>query len=327
MKSFRMHDRYDMRLHDEPLPLSSDFGSLLRVASVGICGSDLLRYSTAGTDETQLNKDLVLGHEFVAITENNQRVAVDPAIPCGLCKFCQSGNPNLFPNVIFAGQDRQDGALREYISWPDKCLYPLPDAISNIEGVMLEPLGVAIHAVDLAHLQIGMSIGVFGCGPIGLLIIQLARLSGAARIIATDILPHRVEAARSFEADGLLVEDEVNVNDFPYKDSLDVVFDASGSPGAVQTAFHAVLPGGKVILAGIPMKDVTFFTASQARRKGLTIKLVRRMKHTYSRAMDLVLHKKVDVHSIVTHHFPFEKTPEAFKLASRREGLKVIIDM
>ncbi len=81
----------------------------------------------------------------------------------------------------FAGHGTEDGALREYIAWPEECLFALPDSLSEADGVMLEPLGVAIHAVDLAHLRVGMSVGVFGCGPIGLLILQLARLAGAAR--------------------------------------------------------------------------------------------------------------------------------------------------
>ncbi len=100
-----------------------------------------------------------------------------------------------------------DGALREYMSWPAELLYPLPDTLSDADGAMLEPLGVALHAVDLGHLRSGMRVGVFGCGPIGLLIMQLARLSGAVQIIATDPLAHRLEAAGAYGATHLIRAD------------------------------------------------------------------------------------------------------------------------
>jgi len=195
---------------------------------------------------------------------------------------------------------------------------------------MLEPLGVAIHAVDLAHLRVGMSVGIFGCGPIGLLILQLARLAGADQIIATDILPHRVEAARALGTEeAYLVENRISDQEAAMlaRRGLDVVFEAAGENAAVETAIAAVHPGGKVILVGIPPDDRTSFSASIARRKGLTLKLVRRMKLTYPRAIRLVESGKVDVRSLITHTFSFEQADAAFAAAARREGLKVIIKL
>jgi len=194
---------------------------------------------------------------------------------------------------------------------------------------MLEPLGVAIHAVDLAHLQAGMSVGVFGCGPIGLLIIQLARLSGASVVVASEILPHRMNAAKMFGAKQVFQPDPMVPESAILKATggrgLDVTFEVAGAQGAVDDAFTAVMPGGKVILAGIPGEDRTSFSASVARRKGLTIKMVRRMKNTYPRAIRLVGGGQVDVRSLVTHTFPLEQAAQAFETAERREGLKVII--
>ncbi len=120
--------------------------------------------------------------------------------PVGRCEFCEHGNPNLCANLIFAGHGKTDGGLREWVAWSEKSLFPIPDSLSDADGAMLEPLGVAIHAVDLGKLKAGMTVGVFGCGPIGLLIIQMAKLSGAANIIATDKLAHRVEAAKRLGA-------------------------------------------------------------------------------------------------------------------------------
>jgi L-iditol 2-dehydrogenase len=331
MKVIRLHARADLRLNEEPIPVTGAGEKLIRVKSVGICGSDLHWFSECEIGDAKLEHPLVLGHEFAGMTAAGQRVAVDPALPCGHCEFCDQGDPNLCENVIFAGHGTTDGALREWLAWNEKRLFPIPDSISDDEGAMLEPLGVAIHAVDLGKLKTGMTVGVFGCGPIGLLIIQIAKLSGAANIIATDKLAHRVEAARRYGAgQALNGSDSSRLSQMQTATrgrGVDVAFEAAGTQEAVDDAFAAVCPGGKVILEGIPHGDRTSFSASSARRKGLTIKLVRRMKHTYPRAIELVSKGLVDVRSLVTHHFPMEQAGEAFQAAEQRDGLKVMIEV
>jgi L-iditol 2-dehydrogenase len=318
-------------MHEEPVPGAGEGEKLIRVKSVGVCGSDLHWFSEGEIGDAKLEHPLVLGHEFAGETGNGQRVAIDPTIACGHCEYCEHGHPNLCENIIFAGHGRHDGALREYASYPTRCLFPLPDTLSFADGAMLEPLGVAIHTVDLGKLKAGMTVGVFGCGPIGLLIIQIAKLSGAANIIATDKLAHRIDAAKGFGASQVLDAGDSSrlsqIRAATNRRGIDVAFEAAGTQGAVDDAFAAVCPGGKVILAGIPDDDKTSFTASVARRKGLTIKLVRRMKHTYPRAIELVSKGLVDVRSLVTHRFPLEQAAEAFRVAQRREGLKIIIEV
>ncbi len=296
MKSVRLHGTGDLQIHEEPVPVAGVGEKLIRIRSVGVCGSDLHWFAEGSIGDAKLDHPLVLGHEFAG-----------------------------------DGHGKQDGALREYGSYPTRCLFPIPDSLSYTDGAMLEPLGVAIHTVDLGHLKAGMSVGVFGCGPIGLLIIQMAKLSGAANIIATDKLPHRVEAAKGFGASQVYLSGDSDrlseIRAATLGRGVDVSFEAAGDQDAVDDAFAAVRPGGKVILAGIPDDDRTSFSASVARRKGLTIKLVRRMKHTYPRAIELVSNGLVDVRSIVTHRFSLEQAEKAFRVAERREGLKIIIDI
>jgi len=331
MKSVRLHGTGDLQTHDEPIPVAGVGEKLVRIKSVGVCGSDLHWFSEGEIGDAKLNHPLVLGHEFAGVTEDGQRVAIDPAISCGHCEYCIHGHTNLCEDIIFAGHGKHDGALREYAAWSEKSLFPIPDSISDDDGAMLEPLGIAIHTVDLGKVKAGMTVGVFGCGPIGLLIIQMARLSGAANIIGTDKLPHRVEAAKRFGASqAYLVRDNSQLSQIEAATNgrgVDVAFEAAGAQDAVDDAVAAVRPGGKVILAGIPNDDRTSFSASRARRKGLTIKLVRRMKHTYPRAIELASKGLIDVRSIVTHRFPLEEAREAFQVAERREGLKVIINI
>jgi L-iditol 2-dehydrogenase len=331
MKVLRLHAHGNLRLQNEPKPIPVEGEVLLHIKAVGLCGSDLHWFSEGGIGDAKLENPLILGHEFAAITDSGERVAVDPAISCGQCEQCRNGKQNLCPQVKFAGHGSQDGALREYMPWPQDHLYRLPDALNDADGAMLEPLGVALHALDLSELQSGMSVGVFGCGPIGLLIVQLARLSGASQIVATDKRIHRVEAARSLGAHQAILanagKELSKIEAATGGRGVDVAFEVAGEQDAVEVSVAAALPGGKVILVGIPPDDRTSFTASMARRKGLTIKLVRRMNRTYPRAIELVARGLVDVRSLVTHHFPLEKSAEAFAVAMQREGLKVIIEM
>lgn len=344
MKALRLHAAHDLRVHEEPVPVPGRGEALVRVTAVGICGSDLHWYLEAGIGDDLLDRPLVLGHEFagevvdpgegIAATGGEllagQRVAVDPAIPCRACDQCREGNPNLCANLRFAGHSLDDGGLRQYVAWPTRCLHPLPESLSDADGALLEPLGVALHAAGLGKVTPGMSVGVFGCGPIGLLILQVARAAGATQIIAADLLAHRLEAARSYGATALIQASEATeaaaVQEATGGRGVDVAFEAAGENPAVEMAIAAARPGGKVILVGIPADDQLSFSASTARRKGLTIKLCRRMKNTYERATSLVERGLVDAGSLVTHCFPLVEGEQAFDMAHSRAGLKVVIE-
>jgi L-iditol 2-dehydrogenase len=252
-------------------------------------------------------------------------------VPCEACPLCREGHPNLCPSVRFAGYGADDGALREWIAWPERHLHPLPETLSPVDGALLEPLGVALHAVDLAHLRPGMTVGVFGCGPIGLLALQVARLAGATRLIATDLpqRPHRLEAARALGAETVPAEEgreALAILDLTDGLGLDAAVEAAGENAAVDAAVGAARPGARVVLAGIPAGDRISFPASPARRKGLSLVLSRRMKHTYPRAIDLAVSGRVDLPSVVSHRFPLAEAGPAFDVAAARGGLKVVVE-
>ena len=328
MRALRLHGTGDVRLHEEDRPQPAKGETLVRVTAVGLCGSDLHWFGAGGIGETRLGRPLVLGHEIAGVTEDGRRVALDPAVPCQQCELCLAGHPNLCESVRFAGHGADDGGLREWIAWPERCLFPLPDALSEADGAMLEPLGVALHAVDLGHLHAGDSVGVFGCGPIGLLVLQAARLAGAGRLFATDLAgrPHRLEAAGRLGAEVVPADGrEARAIREALGRGLDVAFEIAGENAAVDAAVEAVRPGARVVLAGIPSEERTSFRAAAARRKGLTLVLCRRMKHTYPRAIRLVEDGQIDVRSAVTHRFSLERGAEAFAVAARREGLKVLV--
>jgi L-iditol 2-dehydrogenase len=325
MTAARLHGVRDIRIHTEAVASAGSGEELVRIAAVGLCGSDLHWFTEAGIGDARLTRPLVPGHEFAGVIEGGPRhglpVAVDPALPCRQCEVCIGGHRNLCPDVAFAGHGGLDGGLRQFLSWPSWALHPLPDGMPAADGAMLEPLGVALHAIDLGHLQLGSTAAVIGAGPIGLLLLQAARRAGAARVVVVEPLAHRRAAAKRLGADEVLdvteASDDVGAH---------AVFEMAGTDSAVEVAMRAARPGARVVLGGIPDGDRTSFPASLARRKGLTLALVRRMNEAYPRAIRLVRQGLIDVSSIVSHRYPIERAADAFAVAADRAGLKVVIE-
>jgi len=311
--------------------------SLVRVTAVGICGSDLHWWDEGAIGDAKLTHPLVLGHEGAGVIaggpRRGERVAIDPAIPCETCRACRDGYRNLCYRIRFSGHGETDGMMREVMSWPSELLRPLPDGVSDADGAMLEPLGVAIHSVDLGHLPFGGTASVIGCGPIGLLLIAVLKAAGASSVLAIEPLAHRRDAAARLGAgqvyDSAAVPDEAvgGAGDLgAFGGGVDVAFEAAGNDEGVGLAMASVRPGGRVVLAGIPGDDFIRFGASRARRKGLTIAMVRRMNEVYPRAISLAERGVVDLASVVTSRSGLGEMPEAFGEAARRTGLKAVIE-
>ena len=326
-----------------PVPVPGPGQVLLRVRAVGICGSDLHYYREGGTGEATITEPLILGHEFAAEVAKlgpgvedlavGQMVAVDPADPCHKCEFCIEGNSNLCPQVVFRGTVGVDGAMREYLAYPAELCFPLPDEMTFADGVVLEPLGIGVHAVDLGKQKTAATVAVLGCGPVGLMTMQVARVAGASRIFATEVLDYRLEAAKQAGATDVYNADRVDIVQRILAETggrgVDVVYEAAGAQETPEQAARICKPGGTVVLIGIPSKDETRFTASTARRKGLTIKAARRMREVYPRAIALAEAGLVDLRSVVTHHFPLDKVGEAMEvLDGYGDGaIKIILDV
>jgi L-iditol 2-dehydrogenase len=332
VRALRLHGASDLRLTDEPAPIPGPGEALVRVTAVGICGSDLHWYAESGIGDAILSRPLVLGHEAAGVIADGpragQRVAIDPSVPCGACEACALGRGHLCPTVRFLGHSTTDGAMRELIAWPVANLVPLPDSIDDPAGAMLEPLGVAIHALRLARVRPGDTVGVFGCGPIGLLLIQLARAAGATMVVATDRLPHRVAAASGLGAIAALVaggaERETLLRATGGR-GVDAAIEIAGDDDAIDAAIALARPAATVVVAGIPAGDHATITASVARRKGLDLRFSRRMAHTYPQAIALVEAGLVNVGAVVSHRFALADFDEAFRTAVRREGHKVLV--
>jgi L-iditol 2-dehydrogenase len=182
-----------------------------------------------------------------------------------------------------------------------------------------------VHCVDLGHVPFAGTASVAGCGPIGLLLIQLLKAAGASSVLAIEPLAHRREAAARYGADLVAEPDSVDLRELAGA-GVDVAFEAAGTDDGVRLAMESARPGGRVVLAGIPGDDAIRFQASVARRKGLTIAMVRRMNHVYPRAISLAARGVVDLGSLVSGRAGLSSAAEAFGEAAQRTGLKVIIE-
>ncbi|MFK7892038.1 MAG: zinc-binding dehydrogenase [Granulosicoccus sp.] len=200
----------DVRFGKLAPPVATNASAIVEVQSVGICGSDLHYYKDGGIGGAIIEEPFVPGHEFSARLKEDietlglrrgQLVAIDPATPCHHCEWCAKGHHNLCPNVVFLGSPPYNGALTTEINVPHAGIIAMPDSITADQAAMLEPLGVCIHALDLAKPALLESVAVLGCGPIGLGILQLLKLSGAGKVIAIDPQLHRTKLASTLGAD------------------------------------------------------------------------------------------------------------------------------
>ncbi|NLE45367.1 MAG: alcohol dehydrogenase catalytic domain-containing protein [Chloroflexi bacterium] len=343
MKAVRLYGPRDIRVDDVPRPEPGPGDALIRVRAVGVCGSDVHYYVDGHIGDAVPELPFTLGHEFAGEVEAlgpgvtwppvGTRVAVDPAIPCGQCETCQEGNPNCCPSVRFPGSAPVPGALSEWYVHPAHLCEPIPDELGFDDGAMLEPLGVDVHALTLAKVRPGDIVAILGAGPIGLLALQLCARSFTGAVYVMEPIPERREMALRMGATAVCdpnAEDPVAwLLAQTQGRGADLVLEAAWGEQAVDQAVHMAKPAGRVVLIGIPREDVVTFSAGNARRKGLTILMSRRMKAVYKRAMALVARDAVDLQALITHRFPLERSAEAFDLvASLRDGvIKVMIEL
>ncbi|UQN08885.1 zinc-binding dehydrogenase [Deinococcus sp. QL22] len=336
MRTARLHAAHDLRLHDETRPLARPGEVLLKVEAVSVCGSDMHYYTEGGIGPAVIRTPMTPGHEFAATViggtgepyglSDGTLVAVDPAQHCGHCEQCLAGYPNLCPNVRFLGSPGVDGGLAEYISVPPHSLFAVPDTFSPALTALLEPLGVALHALDITRIKPMSGVTVLGAGPIGLMLLQVARICGAAHVRMVEPKAARREAARAMGADSVH-EHHSEILELTGGRGEDYVLEATTSPDAPEQAAQIARIGGRITLVGIPDGDTFQMTAANARRKALIIKMSRRMGNVYPRAIELVRSGRVDIAGIATHHYPMEDAARAFSDAhDAKDGfLKAVI--
>jgi len=340
MKAVRLYGPGDMRLVEIDKPTPGPGEALVQVKAVGICASDVHYYREGRIGDAVVTEPIIMGHEFAGVVAElgpgveglrvGDRVAVEPAIPCGECELCRAGEINICLGIKFCGTPPYDGALREYIAWPAELCVPVPESMSFAEIAMLEPLAIGVYGVEMVEPVQGRSVGILGAGAIGLSLLQAAKAAGCGKTAVTDLIPERLELARKLGADEAFDANAPEIVKKVVGGSLgpDIVFEAAGVNEAVVQATEMVRPGGTAVLGGIPDDDVLCVSASVVRRKGLTIKMIRRSRNTLHRALELVKRGEADASSLATHFFPVERIVEAFELAAARTDgvLRAIVE-
>ncbi len=343
MKAVKWFGPRDMRLVEMDKPTPKPHEALIRIESVGVCGSDMHYYVEGAIGAARITSPLVLGHEFAGIVEDvgaeasrsllGKRVAVEPSIPCGICESCQTGHYNVCRNLFFPGGPPYDGVLCEYAAYHAAYCFPVPDNVSAQEAAMIEPLAVAVHTVELAEVKPGDTAAILGLGPIGLLTAQVARLAGAETIYGADPVQYRVDAGRRYGVDTAInaaQEDSCEaIMRLTQGRGVDIAFDCARSSETPTVACEVARPAGRCVFTGISGTESDPIPVSHARRKELKVQWCRRFRNNFPESIDLVASGRVDVASMVTHSFPLERAPEAFELVSRMADnvLKASVDL
>jgi len=333
-----------MELRQAPTPNpAGPHDVLLRIDAVGVCGSDI-HYYTQGKIGAQVEAfPMILGHEFAATVMEvgaevknlhpGQRVAVDPLVACGKCDQCRAGRRHTCRHQKFLGTPEQlAGALVEYLVMPAACCRPVPDSLSDDQAALVEPLSIALYAVQMAQLAPGARVAVLGSGPIGLCALLAVRALAQAAVYVTDLVDERLAVARACGAiwtGNPQREDVVAAIHRLEPLGLDVVFECAGEQDTLDQGVELLQPGGALLVVGIPEVLRVSFRIDLLRRKELRILNVRRQNECVEPAIELIASGRVNVRPLITHHFRLEESARAFELVSARSDgvVKAVIRM
>ncbi|XP_019580867.1 sorbitol dehydrogenase isoform X1 [Rhinolophus sinicus] len=338
--SLVVHGPRDLRLENYPIPEPGPNEVLLKMHSVGICGSDVHYWQHGRIGDFIVKKPMVLGHEasgtvvkvgsLVKHLKPGDRVAIEPGAPRETDEFCKIGRYNLSPSIFFCATPPDDGNLCRFYKHNASFCYKLPDNVTFEEGALVEPLSVGIHACRRAGITLGSKVFVCGAGPIGLVNLLVAKAMGAAQVVVTDLSASRLSKAKEAGADFVLQISKQSPQEIANKvESLlgckpGVTIECTGAETAIQAGIYATCSGGTLVLVGLG-SEMTNVPLVHAAIREVDIKGVFRYCNTWPVAISMLESKSVNVKSLVTHRFPLEKALEAFETSKNGLGLKVMI--
>lgn len=320
-----------------PAPtIQHDTDVLVRIATVGVCGSDVHYYSHGRIGTQVVEFPFIIGHEAagtvaqigkgVTTLKPGQRIALDPAVSCGHCDQCRAGREHTCRTLRFMGAPKQlDGSLAEYVVLPETCCYPVPDHVTFDQATLAEPLAIGVYSVDRASLKTGAHVAILGAGPIGMCVHHVLTTRSAGKVFVTDKIAERLTYAGRLNPAWCGNADQVDVvAEISRREPLllDTVFECSGDPKAINQGIELLKPGGALVLVGIPEEDMISLPIHELRRKEITLINIRRQVHCTRKAIDLLASGKISMDALATHHFTLDETQAAFDLvAGYRDGV------
>ncbi|WP_026152573.1 NAD(P)-dependent alcohol dehydrogenase [Actinopolyspora halophila] len=316
----------DVVVERRPVPEPGPHEVLVRVSAVGTCGSDTHYYERGRVGEFVVREPLVLGHEAsgtivargseVTGREPGTRVSLEPGVPCLACHECRSGRYNLCPEVRFFATPPVDGAFSEYVTLHEQFVYPVPDELSDEAAALIEPLSVAVWACRKARISPGARVLVTGAGPVGLLAAQTARAFGAAEIVVTDVVDHRLRTAEELTGCTAVNVRHSSLAEFGYEP--DVLLECSGNPTAAAEAVRTVGRAGRVVFVGMGGDELPL-PLSHVQTREIEVTGTFRYANTWPTAIALAASGSVELDRLVTHRFGLDGVPEALTASARDE--------
>lgn len=324
MKALQYIGPKELEFCEMPIPKIGPNDILMKVKKVGICGTDLHIYKGG----MNLSTPLVMGHEFVGHVERvgsnvtnvkvSDRVVAEHVIGCGKCTYCHRGLKNLCLSPVIIGL-HTPGALAEYLVIPSDLVYTLPDALSYDDGVLIEPLSIAVYAIRKGSVKVGHKVGVVGQGPIGIFVDQVAKASGAD-VYGFDINDSRLNYVKSKQ----YVEEIYNTTDPDYieklsanikADGLDIIFEAVGIEQTAQISLDLAKRSGKVVILGVFEHNVSL-NMMQIVKKELSVLGSWTCNDVFNETITLVQSKKINTSDLITNRYKFDEAIRAFSEAS-----------
>jgi len=340
MKAAFLRRSGELYLDDMPKPPCPKDGLLIQIKEIGICGSDLHYYHEGKIGDHVVTVPHILGHEASGLVAEigsdvegfsvGDRVSIEPGIPCQNCEYCLEGRYNLCVDVCFSGAPPYQGMLREYMIHDPRFTYKLPDTVSFTQGALVEPLAVAHNAIRKAAVCPGDTVLIIGAGPIGLSCIEMAQVAGAARILVSEPVAHRRQAAALLGADLVLNPTECNpeleIRNFTGGRMVDCAIEASGADSAVKLTVRSIRKGGRVVFVGMG-KDELCIPHADILRKEATISGIYRYANDFRPVIELLAAGKLKGVPWVSHRYPLSEILNAFAKASdtSADALKVVV--
>ena len=330
-----------MKIQDAPMPEPKDDEVLLKVEYVGICGSDIHGFESGPfIPPKDPNQKIGLGHECGGIVVGvgskvkkikvGDRVNIEPGVPCGKCKFCLSGHYNICPDVDFlATQPNYRGALTNYITHPESLTYKLPDNMDTMEGALVEPAAVGMHAAMEADVKPGKKIVILGAGCIGLMTLQACRVMGATEIVVVDMIEKRLDMAAKLGAmetiNGGKEDTVARAKEILGDLGADIVFETAGARATAAQTTKLVMRGGRIMIVGTVPGDtpVNFLSINRE----VKIQTVFRYANNYPMTIEAISSGRFDVKSMVTDIYDYKDVQRAFEesLSRKSEIIKGVI--
>ena len=338
MKASRFLGNKTFAVTDLPTPHAGPGELVLRNQVCGVCGTDVHIYH-GEPGSADVNPPVVLGHEYsgevVEVGEGvtgfavGDHVTVDPNIYCGHCSYCQNGKKQLCPSMEAIGVTR-DGGFAQYSRIPASQAFKLEPTVPWEAAAMAEPLACCLHGIDLAGIQVGDKVCVVGGGAIGLLMVQLAKLSGASQIVLSEPNEKRRQVGLQLGANAALDPTRPDAQEAFAQvlgGGANVVIECVGNVPAVKSAFQFAGKGATVLLFSVPKVDATFdLPLFDVYKKELTIKGSFVNPDTHARAVALINSGKVDFDPIITHRFTLDQLPEAIAMQMSDASIKVVVE-